>query len=181
MEESKKYGCAEVLMMLKQIKLNELSLNPFTMIGDEWMLISAGDEQKYNMMTAAWGGLGVMWGKSVAAVVIRPTRYTLDFVKAKDHFALNFFDSSFKPVLSYCGSHSGRDVDKEKGTGLTPVFTAQAPYFAQAKLVMVCRKLYQQKLDPGCFLDGSLDAKWYPEKDYHECFVGEIAGVWKSE
>ncbi|WP_099467553.1 flavin reductase family protein [Konateibacter massiliensis] len=163
--------------MLKEVNLSELNVNPFHLIGKDWMLISAGDEQKYNMMTASWGGLGVMWGKNVATTVIRPQRYTLEFVDSKDFYALNFFGPEHKKALGYCGANSGRDVDKTKETGLTPVFDANAPYFAEAKLVLICRKLFKQQLDPNGFVEKDLDEHWYPEKDYHHAFVGEVVQV----
>ena len=103
--------------MLEKIKPEDLSINPFTLIGKEWMLISAGTEQKYNMMTASWGALGVFWGKNVASVYIRPQRYTLEFVNEQEYYALNFFEDSYKKALAYCGAHSGRDVDKARRAG----------------------------------------------------------------
>ena len=51
-------------MAMKEINPKELSFNPFSMIGDEWMLVTAGDEKKFNTMTASWGGVGVIWGKT---------------------------------------------------------------------------------------------------------------------
>ena len=167
--------------MLKPIDLTQLKINPFTSIGNEWMLIAAGDEQKYNMMTASWGGIGVMWGKNVSTIVIRPQRYTLEFVEEKEYYSLSFFDKKHKPALAYCGAHSGRDVNKEKETGLTPVFDTQAPYFSEAKLVLICRKLHRQKLDPDGFIDKTIDNQWYPEKDHHVCFVGEVVSVLMSD
>lgn len=163
--------------MLKEIDLSQLGMNPFTLIGKDWMLISAGDEQKYNMMTASWGSIGVMWGKNVSTVVIRPQRYTLEFVNEQEFYALNFFDPNYKKALAYCGAYSGRDVNKEKETGLTPSFDAEAPYFSEAKLVLICRKLFKQKLNPEGFIDPTLDEQWYPEKDYHDVFVGEVIKV----
>ncbi len=162
--------------MLQKTKLEDLMMNPFTLIGKEWMLISAGTEQKFNMMTASWGGLGVFWGRNVSSVYIRPQRYTLEFVNGQDYYALNFFDEPYRKALAYCGAHSGRDVNKTKETGLTQAFDAGAPYFKEARLVMVCRKLHKQKLDPAGFIDPALD-EFYLEKDYHEIFVGEIVEV----
>lgn len=161
-------------MSMKEINVKELSFNPFTMIGDEWMLVTAGDEKKYNTMTASWGGVGVMWGKNVVSAVIRPQRYTRVFMEAEEYFTLSVYDGQYRPALSLCGSKSGRDIDKAKETGLTPVFGEKAPYFAEAKLVLVCRKLYVQQMDPASFVDGSCDTKWYPNKDYHYQYVAEI-------
>ena len=52
----------ETKMAFKEVKIEELSFNPFTKISKEWMLITAGDEEKHNTMTASWGGVGIMWG-----------------------------------------------------------------------------------------------------------------------
>lgn len=167
--------------MLEKIKPEDLSLNPFSLIGKDWMLISAGTEQKYNMMTASWGGLGVFWGRNVASTYIRPQRYTLEFVNEQEYYALNFFDESYKKALSFCGAHSGRDTDKQKETGLIPAFDEKAPYFKEAKLVLICRKLHRQILDPAGFLDDTIDERWYPEKDYHNIFQGEIVTILQNK
>lgn len=167
--------------MLKPVDLKQVTMDPFTMIGKEWMLISAGSEETYNMMTASWGGLGIMWNKSVSAIVLRPQRYTLEFIDQSEYYALSFFGDNCRSALNYCGAHSGRDVDKEKETGLTPVFDAEAPYFSEARLVLICRKLYKQRIDPNGFFDQTIDKQNYPQKDYHDTIIGEIVKVLKSE
>lgn len=168
-------------MAFREADIKTLQENPFSLIGDEWMLITAGDQEKYNTMTASWGGVGVMWGKNVAFSVIRPQRYTFTFTEKEEYYTLSFYPPEYKKALGVCGSKSGRDIDKAKETGLTPVFEEQAPYFAEAKLVLVCRKLYGQFLDPACFTDPDCDAKWYPEKDYHKLYVAEIVKVLVQE
>ena len=163
--------------MLKEIRKEDLQLNPFTEIGKGWMLICAGGADKHNAMTASWGGLGVMWGKDVSFIVVRPQRYTLEFIDQQEYYSLNFFAPEHKPALSYFGAHSGRDGDKDAATGLTAAFDAQAPYYKEAKLVLICRKLHRQQFDPKCFLDPEIDPKWYPDKDYHYEIFGEIVKV----
>ena len=101
-------------MAFREIAIDELKLNPFTKIGTQWMLITAGDEKKHNTMTASWGAMGVMWGKNVVTVYIRPQRYTKQFVDSQDTFTLAFFGESYKRALNICGTKSGRDCDKEK-------------------------------------------------------------------
>ena len=110
-------------MAFKEVDIKSLNFNPFTKIGSEWMLITAGDESGCNTMTASWGGLGVLWGKNVATCYIRPQRYTKKFVDANDTFTLSFYGPEYKQALSICGSKSGRDCDKVKEAGLTPYFT----------------------------------------------------------
>lgn len=161
----------------REIGVPELNINPFTMIDREWMLITAGTKEKCNTMTASWGALGELWGKYVSMIFLRPSRYTLEFVEREEYYSLCVFGENFRKALNYCGSHSGRDGDKIAAAGLTPVFREAAPYFQEAKLVLICRKLYGQKLDPSCFCDSSLDAKNYPQKDYHQMFVGSVEKV----
>lgn len=160
-----------------EVDISELTFNPFTKISKDWMLVTAGDEKKNNTMTASWGGLGVLWNKNVSFVFIRPQRYTLEFVEQQDCYSLSFFDETYKQALSFCGSKSGRDVDKVKETGLTPVYEEAAPYFAQAKMVFICRKMYKQNIDPACMLEADIDSANYPNKDYHKMFIGAIEKV----
>ena len=163
--------------MFEKIDPKALDQNVFSLIGDQWMLITAGTKDQCNTMTASWGGLGVLWGKPVATVYIRPQRYTLEFVEREDTFTLCFFGEEYRKALALCGSKSGRDVDKVKECGFTVATAEGAPYFEEADLVLVCKKSYWQDMDPTHFLDGEIDSKWYPEKDYHRIFIGEILGV----
>jgi len=161
-------------MSRKEITPRELTLNPFTAIGDDWMLITAGNEKSFNTMTASWGGMGILWNKPVVFCFLRPQRYTLEFVEANDLFTLSIFNHDiYKKELSYCGSRSGRDVDKVKETGLTPLFPDGTVAFDEAHTVLTVRKLYKQDFDPACFIDSSLETN-YPQKDYHRMFIGEI-------
>ena len=105
--------------MFGRIDPKELNQNVFSMIGEQWMLVTAGTAERCNTMTASWGGLGVLWGKPVATVYIRPQRYTLEFVEREDCFTLSFFGEEYRKALALCGSKSGRDVDKVKECGFT--------------------------------------------------------------
>ena len=163
--------------MFEKMDPKNLDQNVFSLIGDRWMLITAGTQEKCNTMTASWGGLGVLWGKPVATVYIRPQRYTLEFVEREDSFSLCFFGEEYRKALSLCGSKSGREIDKVKECGFTVVTAEGAPYFEEADLVLVCKKAYWQDMDPTHFLDGEIDGKWYPQKDYHRIFIGEIVEV----
>ncbi len=164
----------------KEINLKKLSLEPFSLIGDSWMLITSGNMQDYNMMTASWGGLGVLWNKPVAICFIRPQRYTFEFVERNDYFSLSFYNEKYRDALTLCGTKSGRDVNKTAATNFTPVFDEPAPYFEEADLVFVCQKIHSQFLDPGCFIDKSVE-KNYNNGDYHKMYVGKIIKGLKKE
>ena len=163
--------------MFKKMDPRVLDKNVFSAIGDQWMLITAGTAEHCNTMTASWGGLGVIWGAPAATCYIRPQRYTKEFVDREDYFTLSFFGEDCRKALRLCGSKSGRDTDKVKECGFT-VQTADcgAPYFAQAELVLVCRKRFAQPLDPDN-IPQDIKERWYPEKDYHTMYIGEITEV----
>ena len=161
----------------------EIRDNVFSAIGKGWMLISAGMDGHCNPMTASWGGLGVLWGKDVATIYVRPQRYTYTFLEGTDCFALNFFTEEHRETLNFCGSRSGRDVDKVAACGLT-VAKAEcgAPYFEQARLVLICRKLYAQDFDLDKFVDPSIPASVYSGEDLpHRMYIGEILEVLEQQ
>ena len=160
--------------MFTEIKPKDLGENFIKDIADEWMLITAGDRKKYNMMTASWGFMGEIWGSDGVAVLIRPSRYTLEFINDNDYFTLSFYGDN-KDIHKVCGSKSGRDVDKTALCGLTPVFD-KAPYFSQARLVFVCKKQYVQQMESECFTDKEPLGQWY-DNDLHYMIIGKIEKV----
>lgn len=162
----------------REIRPEQIQDNPFKLIGGDWMLITAGAIERFNTMTASWGGLGVLWDKPVAYCFVRPSRYTFEFMEDNRSFSLCFFDEDYRRVLEYCGSHSGRHVNKIEKCGITPVEgSVNNVYFDEARLVIECRKLYAQDIDPSAFLAQTL-VDIYPEKDYHRFYIGEIVKVW---
>ena len=139
-------------MSFKEVDIKDTSFPVFKFIGDEWMLITSGDKDSFNTMTASWGGIGVLWNKPVAFSFIRPQRYTFDFVEKNEYFTLSFFNDDMKSALTLCGSKSGRDIDKVKQAELIPKFNLNVPYFEKAKMVLLCRKLYGQFMTPESFI-----------------------------
>ena len=164
-------------MAFRSVPYDSLSLNPFTKIGKEWALLTAGNENGFNTMTVSWGAMGFMWGKPSVTVYIRPQRYTKKFVDANDTFTLSFYGPEHKQALSICGSKSGRDCDKVKEAGLTPYFVDGTAAFEEADMVFVCKKLYEDEIRPENFIAKENDEKWYPEKDYHIMYMAEIEKV----
>jgi len=158
----------------KKISAEEIDENLIKLIGKEWMLITAGDETKWNTMTASWGGMGFMWNMPTALTVVRPQRYTFEFTEKFPKYTLCFFDEKYRKALSFCGSHSGRDFDKAKETGLTPVYGDGYTYFKEAKLVLICEKLYNQWFTPESFVDRSIIDDVYPTGDFHKMYIGKI-------
>ncbi|MBE6921902.1 MAG: flavin reductase family protein [Ruminococcaceae bacterium] len=166
---------------MKEIPVSMLNLNPYEKIAKEWMLCTAGGEGNYNTMTCSWGHLGSLWNQPTAICYVRPQRYTRQFIDREEKYTLCFFPAEYKRALGYLGTVSGRDEDKVASAGLTPVHEAGVTYFAEASLVLVCRTLYQAPLKEECFRDKAVMDKMYPEKDFHDLYIGAIEKVLVKE
>lgn len=170
---------------MNEFSIEDIKLNPFTIFGEEWAALAAGNaESGYNAMTVAWGHFGTLWECGshtnrlpTAICYVRPSRYTKEFLDNEPYFTLSCFDSSYKKGLGYLGSHSGRDGDKIKAANLTPEFAYSTVYFSKAHTVYICRKLYHAPLIEAGFVDKRLIDFNYPAKDFHEMYVGEIIKV----
>ena len=167
-------------LMFKEISATSITDNLIKAISQEYMLITAGNKNKYNMMTASWGFCGEMWGADSLAVVIRPQRYTMEFIDKNDYFTVSFYGDK-KDIHKVCGSKTGREVNKTKETGLTPVANEKYVYFKEARMVLVVKKQFVQQMNEENFLDKNVIDKWYPEKDYHNMIIGKIEKVLIAE
>ncbi len=161
--------------MFKEIKATDIKDNLIEAISKEYMLITAGNDQGYNMMTASWGFMGEMWGSDSCMCVVRPQRYTMEFINKSDWFTLSFYGDN-KEIHKICGSKSGRDCDKTALTGLTPIFDGESVYFEEARMVIICKKQYVQEMKEECFTDKE-PLKWFPNKDFHFSIFGKIEKV----
>ncbi len=172
-------------MELTKSKAKEIEGNPVKIIGDHWMLVCAGNSEKYNMMTAAWAGLGVMWSNPACFIFIRPSRYTYEFIENNEYFSLNFFskgdkvEKKYKKIMNKMGSNSGRDINKMEDSELTPKEELGTVFFEEAEQVLICKKMYYQDIIPDQFLDDSIE-KNYNGKDYHRMYIGEIVKTYKK-
>lgn len=168
-------------MSLKQIDASTLTFNPFEKLSKQWALVSAGNLDKFNMMTVSWGAVGVIWGKPSVTAYIRQTRYTKEFVDQNDTFTLTFLKDGHREALNVLGSKSGRDMDKMKDSGLTPVEVDGNVTFAEAELVLVCRKRFVQDMPKENFLQQETLDRWYADQNYHTMYIGEIIAAYQGE
>lgn len=158
-----------------------VEMNPFTKISKEWALVSAGNKKQYNTMTVSWGGLGELWGKHVAYIFIRESRYTKELIDTGDFFTVSFLNEKYRDALNYCGKSSGRALeDKFSEAGLTAAFRHGIPYPDEANFVIMCKKMAAVKITDENFLDSEIKTRWYSGADadnYHTMYVGEIIDV----
>ncbi len=167
-------------MARQSIPLDDLRARTHHLWLKQWLLLTAGDfaQADFNSMTVGWGSLGTMWNKPFAQIVVRPTRHTYGFLERYDSFTLCAFTSDQRPALQIMGTESGRDGDKVAKTGLTPIASTliAAPAYDEAELILECRTLYSQDMDPARFMDAAIERN-YPEKDYHRIYYGEIVAA----
>ncbi len=163
--------------MFKEISVMEIKENAVDLLDSQWGLVTAGDENALNTMTVSWGALGELWNYDMVTIYIRPQRYTIKFLEEQDYFTLSFYPEDMKKIHSVCGSKSGRDIDKINACSLTPVFDEKAPYFDEAKLVIVCRKVAKGKFEPEQFIDKSVISAQYPTSDFHYIYYGAVEKV----
>lgn len=159
---------------MQKIDIKNIKESAVSLFDDRWALITAGNKESYNTMTASWGALGELWNKDVCFIFIRPQRYTYEFTEREEYFTVSVFGEQYRKALAFCGKYSGRDYDKAKQTGLTPLPVGESMGFEESEITLLCRKLYIQDIDPSGFIDKSIDGTCYSAKDYHRMYVGEI-------
>jgi flavin reductase (DIM6/NTAB) family NADH-FMN oxidoreductase RutF len=154
--------------------LDYLDMNPFKKLSKEWALVSTGNKKVYNTMTVSWGGFGVLWGKNVAYIFIRESRYSKELIDKGEFFSISFLDEADREALNYCGKHSGREGDKFAAAGLTAAFRHDIPYPDEANLIILCNKLAAIPISAETFCNPQIEKKWYSDHDMHTMYVGEI-------
>ena len=154
----------------------DFSTNALQVFDKDWALLTAGTEQHYNTMTISWGGLGTLWGKPVATVYVKPIRYTHDFMEQSDCFTVSFYPAQYRRALGLLGSLSGRDGDKIAQAGLTPRFLDGAVTFREAKITLVCKKIYRQDMDTAQ-MPADVVSDHYESEAAHTMYIGEVVDI----
>jgi flavin reductase (DIM6/NTAB) family NADH-FMN oxidoreductase RutF len=163
---------------MREIQVLDFVARPVDIWLKKWFLLTAGNREHYNTMAVAWGSLGGMWNQPFVQVVVRPSRFTFEFINKYNTFTLCSFPEQFRKAVSFLGTRSGRDSDKIMESGLTVISSksVEAPAFQEADLILECKKIYWQDMDPGHFLDDQIQGN-YPEQDYHRIFFGRILRI----
>ena len=152
----------------------------FQNLGNEWALVAFGEENHFNAITVSWGSLGFIWKRPIVTVMVRPQRYTWDFSEKYRNFSVSFYRPEYHNALSVMGSLSGRDTDKIAQAGLTPVFVGGVPTFKEAYLTVTARTVYRGQLEESGFRESSFCEEYYPQKDYHTLYHGELLHTYDS-
>ena len=154
----------------------EFNTEIFSQFDKKWALLTAGDESRFNTMTISWGGLGTIWGKPVATVYVRTSRYTHDFMDANEYFTISFFPEEYKQILGVLGSKSGRDMDKMKDSGLSAMKDGDSVSFKEAEVTLVCRKMFKQELSVAN-IPADVAKAMYEGQAPHDMYIGEVVEI----
>lgn len=165
---------------MKEISPYEIERNTFKLIGDDWLLITAGKDGKANTMTASWGGLGVFCGKNVVFTFIRPQRYTKEFVDGAEGFSISVLPEEYRSALNYLGKVSGRDENKIEKAEITVEHSDGIPYFVESDTVILCKKMCAVDLNENNFIQKEMCDKFFAQKDFHTLYIGEIIRTLKK-
>ncbi len=150
---------------------------PFDTFNKKWALVTAGNSlENFNTMTISWGGLGTLWSKPVATVYVKPIRYTYQFLNDNDYFTVSFYDESYKKDLGLLGRLSGKDTDKVSQTKLTPVMMKDSVTFKEAKVTLLCKKIYWQDLDINQMPHDVIQT-YYETEAPHRMYIGEVVEI----
>jgi flavin reductase (DIM6/NTAB) family NADH-FMN oxidoreductase RutF/uncharacterized protein with FMN-binding domain len=151
----------EQVLMSTQSLAAKKSLGAHTLLPTPvWVIGSYDSVGKPNMMTAAWVGICCSSPPCVT-ISLRKATYTYGNIMKRKAFSVNLPSEDFADETAYYGSVSGRDVDKLKTTGLTPVRSTlvDAPYLREFPLVVECKVIHIY------------------EVGLHTMFIGEIMDV----
>lgn len=171
--------------LFQSIEPTEIKENVFKLVGQDFSVITAGQDSSFNSMTASYGGWGQLLEKPVAWCILNANRYTLEFIKKEKTYTMSYFPDQFKEQVVAFGKKSGRNSDKMHETQFTSVKTPDGNLsYKEAKLIIECKLMEITTTNPADFY--SEEGKAFIEKgkqdgngkEYHKLVFGEITKVW---
>jgi flavin reductase (DIM6/NTAB) family NADH-FMN oxidoreductase RutF len=162
--------------MRTEVEINSVFAGTIEKLSGDGVILLAGNPP--NPMTIGWGTIGHIWGKPIFIVMVRPSRFTFSLMESSSEFTVNLLSDKFARQLSFCGTKSGRNVDKIKECSFTLQHGIHlaTPYIMQSFIHFECRIMHRHDLLPET-LDKGILKRYYPEGDFHKVYYGEIAGV----
>ena len=160
---------------------HQLSKTLATLSNPGLLLAATDNEGHSNVMTIGWGTVGIIWGQPVFIVMVRPSRYTSQFIEDSKEFTVNVPAAAMRSWVGVCGSQSGRDIDKfgDYGMSTTPGQHVRAVTIDACPMVYECRSLHHNDLSPAN-LEAAAEKRFYDGKDYHRLYFGQILGTYAS-
>lgn len=168
--------------MYKDVKYNKFSRELLEQL-PKGVFLTSKSADKINTMTIGWGNIGFIWRKPIFTVAIRYSRYTYELIEKSKEFTVSVpLKKDMKKELEFCGSKSGRDVDKFEKCSLTAENpkVISTPIIGECELHFECKVVYQQAMEPG-LVDKNIKTNVYSNNDYHVLYYGEIVSSYIKE
>lgn len=152
----------------------------YDLFNKKWALVASGQLNDFNVMTVSWGSLGTLWSRDIVTVYIKPCRYTHQFMEKNDYFTVSFYDEEYRRDLALLGRLSGRDGDKVAKTKLQPIACGDSVTFSQARVTILCRKIYQHDFQREGIPEEVIE-RYYQTEEPHTMYIGEVVGVFGED
>lgn len=167
--------------MFNKINVNKINENVFKLLTEDNALITSGTLEDHNTMTIAWGSFGVLWRMPIFTAYVKPTRYTFNYMEKSDTYSICFFNEKIAhDIMKYCGSHSGRYVNKDQACNLTPIILDDTIAYEEARLIIICKKVYSDEFMEEKIIDKSIMGI-YQDNQIHHFYIGKIINVYTEE
>jgi flavin reductase (DIM6/NTAB) family NADH-FMN oxidoreductase RutF len=156
-----------------------LARETYERMTQEGILIASLDARgNLNPMTIGWGLFGLIWGRPMFQVLVRPSRYTYGCLEHTGDYTVNVLPEGLSDVAAVCGIESGRDLDKMAQCELTPLPSKRiaSPGITQATIVFECMVVHYNDVQQSTFPE-EIITDYYPEGDFHRVYFGQIMAV----
>lgn len=139
------------------------------------LFLITGEKEKSNIMTIGWIQTGRVWGRAVATVLVRPSRFTFEKLKETPFFVVALPTENMQGIIQLCGSVSGREENKFKKAGFTLRHHEDfpTPSIEECTGALFCQVIQETKVNPATFPQ-SIIQEYYPQGDFHHIYFGEI-------
>ncbi|MFZ4523813.1 MAG: flavin reductase family protein [Bacteroidales bacterium] len=165
--------------MRKEVQLFDVFQETLDKLDGNGILLVAGDPP--NPMTIGWGTIGHIWNKQIFTILVRPVRHTFNLMESAKEFSVCILPEQFRKELGFCGTRSGRDVNKAESCQFTMERCSRVDSFfiAESAFHFECRIVHKHRLDAST-LDPQIIKRYYPLEDYHMVYYGEIVGIYRD-
>ncbi len=176
-------GAAVILcsgFQMVEVDYNEFLPKVIEQLGGGGLFLASGIE-KPSAMVIGWGSVGIYWKKPVFIAPVRFSRFTHGLIEETNEFTVSIPFGGLKKELAFCGSKSGRDVDKFKEMNLTamPSQNVKVPVIGECDLFYECKVIYKRDMVLEALEDVSTN-RWYAKGDPHTMYYGEIVACYKK-
>ena len=165
--------------MKKRVELSEVLFETLDKLDGDGILLVAGDPP--NPMTIGWNTIGRIWNRKIMTVMVRPVRHTFKLMESSKDFSVCIMSDQYRKELNLCGTRSGRDINKLEACNLHIEKCSKVDSFfiSESTIHFECRTVHKHFLDPAT-LDPAICKRYYPQKDFHMVYYGEILGIYRK-